>query len=245
MIVIPAIDLKDGKCVRLAQGDFDRVTVYSDDPAAMALSWQEQGARRLHLVDLDGSLAGIPKNSSSIKDILGTVSIPVEVGGGIRNRETIENYLALGVAYVILGTAALRDEQFVREACRAYAGRIILGIDATDGKVAIQGWTENTSASPLSLAQRFADEGLAAIIYTDIKRDGVGTGINIESTKHLAQAIDIPVIASGGVAGMADITRVMEIEGSGVFGVIVGKALYSGALSLAQALQAAKGGTNG
>jgi phosphoribosylformimino-5-aminoimidazole carboxamide ribotide isomerase len=245
MIVIPAIDLKDGKCVRLAQGDFDRVTVYADDPAAMALNWQEQGAMRLHLVDLDGSLAGIPKNSTPIKDILGAVSIPVQVGGGIRNRETIENYFALGVAYVILGTAALRDEQFVREACRAYEGRIILGIDASDGKVAIQGWTENTSASPVSLAQRFADEGLAAIIYTDIKRDGVGTGVNIESTKHLAQAVDIPVIASGGVAGVADITRVREIEEFGVFGVIVGKALYAGALSLAEALQAAKGGKNG
>jgi phosphoribosylformimino-5-aminoimidazole carboxamide ribotide isomerase len=245
IVVIPAIDLKDGKCVRLAQGDFDRVTVYADDPAAMALNWQEQGATRLHLVDLDGSLAGVPKNSTPIKDILETVSIPVQVGGGIRNRETIENYLSLGLAYVILGTAALRDEQFVREACRAYEGRIILGIDAGDGKVAIQGWTENTSASPVSLAQRFADEGLAAIIYTDIKRDGVGTGINIESTKHLAQAIDIPVIASGGVAGGADITRVRGIEEFGVVGVIIGKALYSGALSLADALQAAKGGEHG
>ena len=245
MIIIPAIDLKDGKCVRLAQGDFGRVTIYADDPVAMAGKWQEQGAKRLHLVDLDGSLAGAPQNNVQIKEILRAVSIPVQVGGGIRNRETIEDYLAMGVSWVILGTAALRDEKFVRQVCRAYAGRIILGIDAGDGKVAIQGWTENTSASPVSLAQRYADEGLAAIIYTDIKRDGVGTGVNIESTKALAQAVDIPVIASGGVAGVADITQLMGIEEFGVAGVIVGKALYSGALSLAEALKAARGGGNG
>jgi phosphoribosylformimino-5-aminoimidazole carboxamide ribotide isomerase len=245
MIVIPAIDLKDGKCVRLAQGDFERVTVYADDPVAMARNWQVQGAARLHLVDLDGSLAGTPKNSDLIRDIIQAVSLPVQVGGGIRNRETIENYLAMGVAYVILGTAALRDEQFVRQVCRAYEGRIILGIDAGDGKVAIQGWTENTSASPVSLAQRYADEGLAAIIYTDIKRDGVGTGVNIESTKALAQAVNVPVIASGGVAGVADITQLMGIEEFGVAGVIVGKALYSGALSLAEANRVAKGGEDG
>lgn len=245
MIVIPAIDLKDGKCVRLAQGDFDRVTVYADDPVAMARNWQEQGAARLHLVDLDGSLAGTPKNRAQIKDIVRAVSVPVQIGGGIRNRETIEDYLDMGVAYVILGTAALKDEQFVRQVCRAYEGRIILGIDAGDGKVAIQGWTENTSASPVSLAKKYADEGLAAIIYTDIKRDGVGTGVNIQSTKALAQAVDIPVIASGGVAGVADIAQLMGIEEFGVAGVIVGKALYSGALSLAEANQAAQGGENG
>ncbi len=248
MVVIPAIDLKDGKCVRLAQGDFGRVTVYADDPVAMACNWQEQGAQRLHLVDLDGSLAGAPKNSAQIRDILREVSVPVQVGGGIRNRKTIEDYLAMGVSWVILGTAALRNEQFVREVCHAYEGRIILGIDAGDGKVAIQGWTENTSASPVSLAQRYEDEGLAAIIYTDIKRDGVGTGLNIEATKALAQAVDIPVIASGGVAGVEDITQLMGVEEFGVAGVIVGKALYSGALSLAEALRAAvlrKGGENG
>jgi phosphoribosylformimino-5-aminoimidazole carboxamide ribotide isomerase len=245
MIIIPAIDLKDGKCVRLAQGDFDRVTVYADDPAAMAGNWQEQGAKRLHLVDLDGSLAGVPKNKVQIRDILRAVSIPVQVGGGIRSRETIEEYLAMGVSWVILGTAALRDEQFVRQVCRCYEGRIILGIDAGNDKVAIQGWTENTSTSPVSLARRYENEGLAAIIYTDIKRDGVGTGVNIEATKNLAQAVDIPVIASGGVAGMEDITQLMGVEEFGVAGVIVGKALYSGALSLAEALRAAKGGENG
>ena len=239
MIVIPAIDLKDGKCVRLAQGDFGRVTVYADDPVAMACNWQEQGAQRLHLVDLDGSLAGAPKNSASIRDILKAVSLPVEVGGGIRNRAIIEDYLAMGVSWVILGTAALREEQFVREVCRAYEGRIILGIDAKDGQVAIQGWTENTSTSPVSLAQRYEDEGLAAIIYTDIKRDGVGTGVNVEATKALARAVNIPVIASGGVAGAEDITRLLDVEEFGVAGVIVGKALYSGALTLAEALLAA------
>jgi phosphoribosylformimino-5-aminoimidazole carboxamide ribotide isomerase len=245
MIIIPAIDLKDGKCVRLVQGDFDRVTVYADDPVAMAVNWQEQGAQRLHLVDLDGSLAGTPKNSNPIRDILRAVSIPVQLGGGIRNRETIEAYLAMGLSWVILGTAALRDEQFVREVCRAYEGRIILGIDAGDGKVAIQGWTENTSASPVALARRYENEGLAAIIYTDIKRDGVGTGVNIEATRALAEAVAIPVIASGGVAGVSDITRLMDIEEFGVVGVIVGKALYSGALSLTEANRAAKGGENG
>ena len=239
MIVIPAIDLKNGQCVRLAQGDFGRVTVYGDDPVAMALRWQEQGAQRLHLVDLDGSLAGTPQNRASIRDIVQAVSVPVEVGGGIRNRATIEDYLALGVSWVILGTAALREEQFVREVCRAYKGRIILGIDAKDGKVAVQGWTEDTSASPASLAQRYEEDGLAAIIYTDIKRDGVGTGVNIEATKALAQAVNIPVIASGGVAGAKDITQLLGVEEFGVMGVIVGKALYSGALSLPEALQAA------
>lgn len=248
MIVIPAIDLKDGKCVRLAQGDFNRVTVYADDPVAMAGKWQEQGAKRLHLVDLDGSLAGAPKNRTQIRDILRAVSIPVQVGGGIRNRETIEAYLAMGVAYVILGTAALKNEQFVREVCHTYPGRIILGIDAANGKVAIQGWTENTSASPVSIARRYENEGLAAIIYTDIKRDGVGTGVNIEATKALAQAVDIPVIASGGVAGLEDIIQLMDVEEFGVAGVIVGKALYSGALSLVDALKASvlrKGAKNG
>lgn len=239
MIIIPAIDLKDGKCVRLAQGDFERVTVYADDPVAMARHWQEQGAARIHLVDLDGSLAGSPKNGSQIREIVGAVSVPVQVGGGIRNQATIENYLAMGVKWVILGTAALRDEPFVRAACRAYKGRIILGIDAGDGKVAVQGWTEETSTSPSDLARRYEKEGLAAIIYTDIRRDGMGAGINIEGTKALAQAVAVPVIASGGVAGVEDIARLKKIAACGVTGVIIGKALYAGALSLPEAIRAA------
>ncbi len=239
MMIIPAIDLREGKCVRLAQGDFGRVTVYADDPAVVARKWQEQGATRLHVVDLDGSLAGEPKNAAAIQAIVGAVSMPVQVGGGIRNRETIERYLEVGVQWIILGTAALRDEAFVRSSCRAHRGRIILGIDAADGKVAVQGWTEESAASPLVLAKRYEKEGLAAIIYTDIKRDGMGTGVNIEATKALAQAVEIPVIASGGVAGLEDIKKLREIEEYGVTGVIIGKALYAGALSLTAAIEAA------
>ncbi len=239
MIIIPAIDLRDGKCVRLAQGDFGRVTVYADNPVAVACSWQEQGAERLHLVDLDGSLAGVPKNEAQIRAIVQEVDLPVQVGGGIRNRATIEAYLAMGVRWVILGTAALRDESFVRTACRAYEGRIILGIDANDDKVAVQGWTEETSASPAALARRYEKEGLAAVIYTDIKRDGMRTGVNIEGTMALAQAVNVPVIASGGVAGVEDIVRLKGIQEFGVAGVIIGKALYSGALTLQEAIKAA------
>ncbi|MCG6533623.1 MAG: 1-(5-phosphoribosyl)-5-[(5-phosphoribosylamino)methylideneamino]imidazole-4-carboxamide isomerase [Syntrophales bacterium LBB04] len=239
MIVIPAVDLKDGKCVRLSQGDFGRSTVYADDPMVMARKWQEQGAERIHLVDLDGSLAGAPKNSAQINAIVREVPLPVQVGGGIRNRETIENYLTMGVQWIILGTAALRDEKFVREACRAYEGRIILGIDAANGKVAVQGWTEETFEPPQNLARRYEQEGIAAIIYTDIKRDGMGTGVNLEATKALAQAVRIPVIASGGVAGIEDIKNLKDIEAFGVTGVIVGKALYSGALSLSRAIKEA------
>ncbi len=241
MIIIPAIDLKDGKCVRLAQGDFGRVTVYADDPVAMAVRWQEQGAQRIHLVDLDGSLAGAPVNRIQIRDIVRAVSVPVQVGGGIRSRETIEGYLAAGVRWVILGTAALRDQELVRGACHDYEGKIILGIDAVDGRVAVQGWTEKTAASPADLARGYENDGPAAIIYTDIKRDGVGTGVNVEATGELARAVGISVIASGGVAGVEDIVRLKRVEEFGVTGVIIGKALYSGALSLAEALRAAAG----
>jgi phosphoribosylformimino-5-aminoimidazole carboxamide ribotide isomerase len=239
VIIIPAIDLKEGKCVRLLQGDFEKVTVYGNDPAAMARSWQEQGAERIHVVDLDGSLAGSPKNRAQILAIVRAVSLPVEVGGGIRDLKTIDEYLGMGVRWVILGTAALRDKHLVREALRAYEGRIILGIDAADGKVAVQGWTEKTSASPAALARQYESEGLAAVIYTDIKRDGMKTGVNIEATKALAEAVNIPVIASGGVAGIEDIIKLKEIEAAGVTGVIIGKALYSGEISLAEAIKAA------
>ena len=240
MIIIPAIDLKDGRCVRLAQGDFRRVTVYSDDPVEVSKTWQESGAKRIHIVDLDGSLAGSPRNFDIIHKIIKKIDVPIQVGGGIREIKTIESYVGIGVNWVILGTMALRDAGFIREACDAYAGRIILGIDANDGKVAIQGWTEQTSESAVDIARRYEGYGLAAIVYTDIKRDGMGTGVNIEATRNLAQLVKIPVIASGGVSSMHDIEKLREAEKYGIIGVIIGKALYSGAISLKEAISLSK-----
>ncbi len=240
MLIIPAIDLKGGKCVRLSQGDFGQVTVYSDDPVAIAQKWQEQGAERIHVVDLDGSLAGSPKNFEQIREIVKAVSLPIQVGGGIRTRETIDRYLDMGVQWVILGTAAQRNEGLVREASNHHHNKIILGIDARDGNVDVQGWTKKTSESPEALVRRYEDDGLAAIIYTDIRRDGMSTGVNVEATKTLARAVGIPVIASGGVAGVDDIKKLVDEEESGIVGVIIGKALYSGALTLAEAIGAAK-----
>jgi phosphoribosylformimino-5-aminoimidazole carboxamide ribotide isomerase len=236
VIVIPAIDLKDGKCVRLLQGDFQRVTVYSEDPVEMAERWRIQGAERIHVVDLDGSLAGSPRNRAVIQKIVQAMPIPVELGGGIRDMETVEFYLGHGVQWVILGTAALKNEAFVREACRRFGGRIILGIDASEGRVAVQGWTEKTSQTAVEIVRRYEGLGLAAVVYTDIQRDGMETGVNTEATRMLAEATTIPVIASGGVAGLSDIERVLNIEHAGVMGVIVGKALYSGAMSLEAAI---------
>lgn len=241
MIVIPAIDLKDGKCVRLAQGDFRRVTVYSEDPVEMAEQWRMQGAQRLHVVDLDGSLVGSPRNRSVILEMVKAVPIPVELGGGIRDMETVAFYLGHGVRWVILGTAALRNEAFVRDACRRFSGRIIVGIDAREGLVAVQGWTEKTSETAVEIVRRYEDLDLAAVVYTDIHRDGMETGVNIEATRMLAEATNIPVIASGGVAGMADIERVLDLEPAGVMGVIAGKALYSGSLSLEAAIEKTRG----
>jgi phosphoribosylformimino-5-aminoimidazole carboxamide ribotide isomerase len=236
LIIIPAIDLRDGKCVRLAQGNFDQMTVYSDDPVDVALRWRSKGAQRIHVVDLDGSRAGEPQNMAVVKDIIAAVDIPVEIGGGIRDMKTLEAYLALGAGWVILGTAALRDESFVRHACRLYGNRVILGIDASDGMVAIQGWIEKTSISAHDLAVRYEDYGLSAIVYTDIKRDGMEKGVNIEATKAFARSIKTPVIASGGVSGIQDIENVIAIEKYGVLGVIAGKSLYTGALLLEDAI---------
>lgn len=240
MIIIPAIDLKDGRCVRLAQGDFQRVTVYSKDPAEIAEQWRAQGAERLHVVDLDGSLAGSPRNMAVILEMVKAVPIPVELGGGIRDMETVDFYLQNGVQWVILGTAALKNQVFVREACRQFSGRMIVGIDARNGLVAIQGWTEKTSESAADIARRYEDYGLAAIVYTDIQRDGMETGVNIEATRILAEAVNIPIIASGGVAGIRDIEQVLTLEPAGVMGVIVGKALYTGGLSLKAAIDRTK-----
>ncbi|HYA13615.1 MAG TPA: 1-(5-phosphoribosyl)-5-[(5-phosphoribosylamino)methylideneamino]imidazole-4-carboxamide isomerase, partial [Syntrophales bacterium] len=229
-----------GRCVRLAQGDFRRVTVYSDDPVEIAKKWQENGAERIHVVDLDGSLAGRPRNDDAIRKIVEAVEVPIQVGGGIRDIKTIVSYMEMGVHWVILGTMALRDIGFVREACDAYRGRIILGIDANYGKVAIQGWTEQTSESAIDVAKRYEGYGLAAVIYTDIKRDGMGTGVNIEATRNLARLVKIPVIASGGVSSMQDIEKLREVEKDGIAGIIIGKALYSGAISLKEAISLSK-----
>ena len=240
MIVIPAIDLKNGKCVRLAQGDFHKVTIYSENPVEIAEQWWAQGAERIHIVDLDGSLAGSPRNRAVILEIVKAVPIPIELGGGIRDMKTIEFYLQQGVQWVILGTAALKNEAFVRDACRQFRDRIIVGIDARDGLVAVQGWTEKTSETAAAVARRYEDHGLAAIVYTDIQRDGMESGVNIEATRILAEAVGIPIIASGGVAGMRDIELALDLEPLGVLGIIVGKALYTGGLSLEAAISKAK-----
>lgn len=236
MIIIPAIDLKDGKCVRLLQGDFQRVTVYSEDPVEIAEQWRAQGAQRIHVVDLDGSLAGSPRNMSTILKMIKAVPILVELGGGIRDIRTVDFYIQNGVQWVILGTAALKNRSFVQDACRHFGGRIIVGIDARNGLVAVQGWTEKTSEPAADIARRYEDYGLAAIIYTDIQRDGMQTGVNLEATRALAEAVNIPIIASGGVAGIQDIEQILILEPIGVTGVIVGKALYTGGLNLKEAI---------
>lgn len=240
MIVIPAIDLKEGNCVRLEQGLMERDTVFNDDPAAQALEWQRQGAELLHIVDLDGAFAGEPKNRSAIEAIVAALAIPTQLGGGIRDLPTIEAYVTLGIGRVIIGTAAQRNPELVEEACRLFPGRIVVGIDAKNGMVAVQGWAEVTGVKAVDLAKRFEGYGVAAIIYTDISRDGMMQGPNIAATRSLAEAITIPVIASGGVSSLADIENLMAIESSGVTGVITGKAIYTGAIRLAEAVALTK-----
>jgi phosphoribosylformimino-5-aminoimidazole carboxamide ribotide isomerase len=237
MIVIPAIDLKNGQCVRLEQGLMERDTVYSLDPAATARRWQEEGGELLHIVDLDGAFAGVPKNRAVIEQIVAAIEIPAQLGGGIRDLQTIEAYLALGLSRVIIGTAAQRTPQLVTEACRRFPGQIVVGIDAKNGMVAVQGWAEVTDVTAIELARRFAGDGVAAIIYTDIARDGMLQGPNLEATRQLAEAVGIPVIASGGVSSLRDIENLLAIEHCGVSGVITGKAIYSGALDLRQAVE--------
>jgi len=240
LVIIPAIDIKDGKCVRLAQGDFDRVTTYADNPVDMALTWVQKGAELIHIVDLDGSVAGLPRNSKIILDIAKKINIPIQVGGGIRDMETIEFYLSNGVSSVILGTAALQDEEIIRDACETFPEKIILGIDALAGKVAIRGWTQRTAQDPVDLARSYENYNIKAIVYTDIKRDGMGTGVNIEATKALAMAVSIPVIASGGVATIADIEELLAIKDCEIYGVIIGRALYTGAIFLEEAIKESK-----
>ncbi|QOX78164.1 1-(5-phosphoribosyl)-5-[(5-phosphoribosylamino)methylideneamino]imidazole-4-carboxamide isomerase [Trichlorobacter lovleyi] len=242
MIVIPAIDLKEGNCVRLEQGEMNRDTVFSDNPAEQALKWQEAGAELLHLVDLDGAFAGIPKNKAAIEAIIKTITIPAQLGGGIRDIATIEAYLSLGLSRVIIGTAAQRNPELVIEACQKFPGRIVVGIDAKNGMVAVQGWAELTDISAVDLARKFEDCGVTAIIYTDISRDGMMGGPNLEATKALAEAISIPVIASGGISSLKDIENLMAIEASGVTGAITGKAIYTGAINLREAIDLTRRG---
>jgi phosphoribosylformimino-5-aminoimidazole carboxamide ribotide isomerase len=237
MQLIPAIDLKDGHCVRLKQGDMDQATVFSEDPAAMARNWLAKGARRLHLVDLNGAFAGKPQNFAAVRAILKAVGddIPVQLGGGIRDLDTIEKYIDGGLRYVIIGTAAVKNPGFLKDACSAFGGHIIVGLDAKDGKVATDGWSKLTGHEVVDLARQVEDWGVESIVYTDIGRDGMLTGINIEATVKLAQSLHIPVIASGGLSGLADIEKLCAVEDEGIEGVICGRAIYSGDLDFAQA----------
>ena len=235
MLLIPAIDLKDGQCVRLKQGDMDQSTVFGEDPAAMARNWVAKGARRLHLVDLNGAFAGQPRNGHAIKSILKEVGneIDVQLGGGIRDLDTIERYLDAGLRYVIIGTAAVKNPGFLQDACTAFPGHIIVGLDAKDGKVATDGWSKLTGHEVADLGKKFEDYGVESIIYTDIGRDGMLSGINIEATVKLAQALTIPVIASGGLSNLDDIRNLCAVEDEGVQGVICGRSIYSGDLDFA------------
>ncbi len=241
MLIIPAIDLKDGQCVRLKQGLMEQATVFSESPAEQARHWLDQGARRLHLVDLDGAFAGKPKNQAAIKAILAELGdeIPVQLGGGIRDLDTIERCLDAGLTYVIIGTAAVKNPGFLADACVAFPGHIIVGLDAKDGKVATDGWSKLTGHDVIDLAKKYEDYGVESIIYTDIGRDGMLSGINIEATVKLAQALKIPVIASGGLSNLDDIRKLCEVEGEGVVGTIAGRAIYDGSLDFKAAQEAA------
>ena len=240
MIVIPAVDIKNGKCVRLLQGRKDSETVFSEDPAAMALRWQDEGAEMIHVVDLDGAFEQAPRNIAAIEKIVQSVSVDVQVGGGIRNEETVKRYLDMGAKRVIIGTEAIRNPEFVETVCRLYPNRIILGIDARKGFVAIEGWTETTQKKAVDLARQYEKRGAAGINFTDIHRDGMQTGPNIEETRRLAEAVSIPVFASGGVATIEDIRNLLPLEPIGVAGVITGKALYAGTLNLKEAIEISK-----
>jgi phosphoribosylformimino-5-aminoimidazole carboxamide ribotide isomerase len=236
VILFPAIDLKDGKVVRLQQGDMARATSFNADPAAQAKKFEQQGFEYLHIVDLDGAFAGKPMNAAAVERILATVKIPVQLGGGIRDRATIEAWLAKGVERVIIGTAAVRDPALVKEAARAYPGRIAVGLDARDGRVAVEGWAEMSDLSALDVGRRFADAGVAAIIYTDVSRDGMLKGLNLDATIALADAVPIPVIASGGLASIEDVRALVAPRARKLAGAIAGRALYDGRLDAAAAL---------
>ena len=241
MLLIPAIDLKDGQCVRLRQGEMEGATVFSDNPAAMAKHWLDSGARRLHLVDLNGACAGKPKNLDAIREILSVINgeIPVQLGGGIRSLETIEQYLDIGLSYVIIGTAAVKTPGFLHEACDAFPGHVMVGLDAKDGKVAVDGWSKITGHDVVDLAKRFEDYGVEAIVYTDIGRDGMLSGVNIDATVKLAQALHIPVIASGGLTNLDDVRALCAVEDEGISGAITGRAIYEGTIDFKTAQELA------
>ena len=236
MLIIPAIDLKDGQCVRLRQGLMDDSTVFSDDPVAMAARWVEAGCRRLHLVDLNGAFAGEPVNGAVVTAIAAAYpDLPIQIGGGIRTLETIEHYINAGVSYVIIGTKAVKEPEFVAEACAAFPGKVIVGLDAKDGLVATDGWAEVSELRATDLARRFESDGVAAIVYTDIARDGMMQGVNVEATVIMAQASSIPVIASGGITNIDDIRALKGVADQGICGAITGRAIYEGTLDVAQA----------
>ncbi|MGD8483305.1 MAG: 1-(5-phosphoribosyl)-5-[(5-phosphoribosylamino)methylideneamino]imidazole-4-carboxamide isomerase [Thioalkalispiraceae bacterium] len=236
MLIIPAIDLKDGKCVRLRQGKMEDETVFSDDPVAMAGKWVEAGARRLHIVDLNGAFEGKPMNAEVVHDICEAFpDLPVQIGGGIRDEDTVQTYLNAGVEYVIIGTKAVNAPHFVKDLCLEFPGHIIVGLDAKDGKVAIDGWSKLSKHDVIDMAQHFEEDGVASIIYTDISRDGMMQGVNVESTVKLAQAITIPVIASGGITNMDDIRALCAVADEGIMGAITGRAIYEGTLDFAEA----------
>jgi phosphoribosylformimino-5-aminoimidazole carboxamide ribotide isomerase len=243
MLIIPAIDLKDGACVRLEQGKMQTATVFSKEPGKTAAQWAGKGAKRLHVVDLNGAVAGKPRNEAAVKEIIASVDsdIPVQLGGGIRDLDTIERYLDDGVSYVIIGTAAVKNPGFLHEACDAFPGHIMVGLDAKDGKVATDGWSKLTGHDVVDLAKRFQDYGVEAVIYTDIGRDGMMTGVNIDATVRLAKALSVPVIASGGLTSLDDVRRLCEVESEGITGCITGRAIYEGKLDFAQAMKVAAG----
>ncbi|BCL77153.1 1-(5-phosphoribosyl)-5-[(5-phosphoribosylamino) methylideneamino] imidazole-4-carboxamide isomerase [Jeongeupia sp. HS-3] len=245
MLIIPAIDLKDGQCVRLRQGEMTDATVFSDDPASFVSHWLGQGARRMHLVDLNGAFAGKPKNLDAVKRIIKAIDgeVPIQLGGGIRNLDTIEMYLDAGIDYVIIGTAAVKQPGFLHEACDAFPGHIIVGLDAKDGKVATDGWAKVTDHDVVDLAKRFEGYGVESVIYTDIGRDGMLSGVNIEATVKLAQALRIPVIASGGLTDLDDVRKLVEVEAEGIEGVITGRAIYEGTIDFKAAQELADGPT--
>jgi phosphoribosylformimino-5-aminoimidazole carboxamide ribotide isomerase len=237
MLIIPAIDLKDGKCVRLKQGDMSDVTIFSDDPVATARRWLDLGARRLHVIDLNGAAAGKPKNESAIRAIADAVGdkMPIQLGGGIRDLDTIERYLDAGVSYVIIGTAAVKTPGFLHDACTAFTGHVLVALDAKDGKVAVDGWSKMTGHDVADLAKKFEDYGVEAIIYTDIGRDGMLSGVNIEATVALARQLTVPVIASGGLTNIDDVKKLCAVEAEGITGAITGRAVYQGTLDFKEA----------